>query len=144
MAPNVSFHHFASMAHKEDRDDAFGWTDAEVELLLEAVKVFANQCQFEGKDWESIKSKYERIKEIFTERYPKDAGTVDCDYPKSSALSTFTKERIASKLKYIKRKYRRAVDSGRKSGGGKSVMSFFHLCKDIWAGSPSTNSIEGL
>ena len=44
------------MANIEDCDDAFGWTDAEVELLLEAVKVFANQCQFEGKDWESIKS----------------------------------------------------------------------------------------
>ena len=44
------------MANIEDCDDAFGWTDAEVELLMEAVKVFANQCQFEGKDWESIKS----------------------------------------------------------------------------------------
>ena len=46
-------------------------------------------------------------------------GTVDCDNPK------FTKERIAWKLKYTKRKYRRAVDLGRKSGGGKFVMSFF-------------------
>ena len=65
--PPVSYDHFASMANIEDHNDAFGWTDAEVELLLEAVKVFANQCQCEGKVWESTKSKYERIKEIFTE-----------------------------------------------------------------------------
>ena len=41
---SFSHHHFTSLANIEDRDHAFGWTGAEVELLLEAVKVFATQC----------------------------------------------------------------------------------------------------
>ena len=44
----------------------FIWTDAEIELLLEAVKVFAATCLFElGNDWEGVKVKYDKIKEIF-------------------------------------------------------------------------------
>ena len=48
------------------KEVTFIWTDAEIELLLEAVKVFAATCLFElGKDWEGVKAKYDKIKEIF-------------------------------------------------------------------------------
>ena len=30
--------------------EVFTWTDCEVELLLESVKVLASSCLFEGKD----------------------------------------------------------------------------------------------
>jgi hypothetical protein len=52
------------------RKKVFTWTDSEVELLLESVKVFSTNCSFEGKDWESVKSKYEKIHQLFAERYP--------------------------------------------------------------------------
>ena len=44
--------------------ETFSWTDPEIELPLEAVKVFASNCMFNGTDWESGKSKYEKIREI--------------------------------------------------------------------------------
>lgn len=121
--------------------DAFIWTDSELELLLESVKVFSSNCMFEGKDWEGIKSKYDRIRLLFTERYPSTASE---EYPKSACLDTITKERIAAKLKCIRKNYKKAVDIGRRSGGGRVVMTFYDLCQEIWAGAPATKSIEGI
>ncbi len=49
------------MADKNKVNDSFSWTDSEIKLLLECVKDFASECIFEDKDWEGIKSKYEKI-----------------------------------------------------------------------------------
>ena len=52
---------YAMAQNKEKpQKEVFTWTDCEVELLLESVKVFASSCLFEGKDWEGVKSKYEK------------------------------------------------------------------------------------
>ena len=51
--------------------ETFSWTDSEIELLLEAVKVFASNCMFNDTDWESVKSKYEKNREIVVDCYPK-------------------------------------------------------------------------
>ncbi|CAB3978953.1 Hypothetical predicted protein [Paramuricea clavata] len=76
--------------------ESFLWTDAEIELLLASVKVFASNCLFNGMDWEGVKSKYEKIREIFVERYPKtNDGKIEekpnSDYPKSKSLENITK-----------------------------------------------------
>lgn len=63
--------------------ETFSWTDPEIELLLEAVKVFASNCMFNGTDWEGVKSKYNKIREIFVECYP--------NYPNSKCLEKITK-----------------------------------------------------
>ena len=93
-----------------------------------------------------MKSKYEKISKIFVERYPKikDGDVPDEEYPRSNKLEDITKERISSKLKAIRKNYKKAVDCGKRSGGGRVVMTFYDLCHDIWAGAPSTNSIEGI
>ena len=40
-------------------------------------------------------------------------------------------------------KYRKALDSGRQSCGGRVVATFYDLCSQIWSGSPTTESISG-
>ena len=38
------------------------WTDDEVELLLGVVRAYSSQKDYEGLEWESVKSKYEDIR----------------------------------------------------------------------------------
>ena len=128
------------MGKEKTTEDIFAWTDHEIELLLETVKSYSSQCSYEGKDWESIKSKYDKIKELFTESYPKESEE---EFPKLSVLDSITKERVAAKVKQLRVKYKKAVDLGKRSGGGRIIMAYFDLCTDIWSGSPSTNSIQG-
>ena len=54
-----------------------------------------------------------------------------------------TKAILTAKLKNIKSKFRKAVDSGRKSGHGRVVFLYFELCEKIWGGSPATTEISG-
>ena len=61
--------------------------------------------------------------------------------PRSNKL--ITKERISAKMKAIRKNYKKAVDIGKRNGGGRVVMTFYDLCHDICAGAPSTTSIEG-
>ena len=85
-----------------------------------------SECLFEGKDWEGVKSKYEKIKDTFVERYPKvkDGEEVDEDYPKSLFLDEFSRERVAAKLKVVRKKFSKAVDSRKKEWRRQS-------CNDI-------------
>ena len=84
-----------------------------------------------GKDWESIKSKYDKIKELFIEIYPKESEE---GFPKLSVLDSITKERMAAKVKQLRVKYKKAVDLGKRSGGALIIMAYFELCTDIWSG----------
>ncbi len=157
MAPKIYAHHkktchsweehdrLSTMADKNKVNDSFCWTDSEIELLLECAKVFASECIFEGKDCEGIKSKYEKIREIFVDGYPvsKRDNNENEDFPKSSSLNEVTKERIASKIKGIRQKFKKACDQKKRSGGGRVVMTYYDLCVDIWAGAPATHSMEG-
>ena len=61
------------------------------------------------------------------------------DFPHSTSL--FSSERIASKIKDLRKKYKKAVDTGKRSGGGRTVACFFDICNEIWGGCPSTTSI---
>ena len=54
----------------------------------------------------------------------------------------FTKERLLHKLKRIKLSFRKAVDSGRRSGGGRVVMALYDECYEVWAGSPAVESLD--
>ena len=79
--------------------DAFFWTDSEVELLLECVKIFASNCMHEGREWESKKFKYNRIQGIVIGRYLQVEmdGEQDENFAKFSNLDIVTKERITAK-----------------------------------------------
>ena len=118
----------------------FTWTDDEVELLLSVINHFKSEKEAEGYDWESVKTKYESIREQFLQSYPKESND---KFPKKDLENEFTKARIISKIKGIRVKYRRAVDSGRKSGGGRVVATFYDACESIWGGCPAVETING-
>ena len=40
-------------------------TDDEIQLLIESVNQYRCRCEYEEINWESVRSKYERIQEIF-------------------------------------------------------------------------------
>jgi hypothetical protein len=122
----------------------FIWTDDEVSLLLNIVHEYkANQIHA-GFDWEPLKTKYVDITEMFVKRYPTTStGVVDREhFPKFDPGKQFTKERVVSKIKAIRVKYKASLDSGRRSGGGRVVATFFDICSSIWAGSPSAQCID--
>ena len=87
-----------------------------------------------GLEWESVKSKYEDIRKDFVTLYEQQDGL-----PYNHSL--LTRERIASKIKDIRQKYRKAVDSGR-SGGGRIVATFCDACNEILVACPATTSLE--
>ena len=50
------------------------------------------------------------------------------------------KERINVKIKIMRKQYRVALDSGRRSGGGRVVAQFYDKRSEIWGGSPATDA----
>ena len=56
--------------------------------------------------------------------------------------TVFTRDKIASKVKDTRKKFRKALDSGRMSGGGRTVAAFYYACSDIWSGSPATSILD--
>ena len=119
---------------------AFLWTEHEIGLLLEVISDYKASKIVQGQDWESVRTKYEDIAERLHAVYPKE-GKLE-EYPHTADPSVITKDRILSKIKRIKINYKKAVDTGRKSGGGKVVTTFYKECSDIWAGSPSVECIN--
>ena len=49
---------------EEANMDMFSWSDDEIQLLLMATLDFKPQCELEGMDWESKRSKYEQILDL--------------------------------------------------------------------------------
>ena len=98
-------------ASKNSRRKEFIWSDDEVELLLNVANDYKASKIAESIDWESMRSKYKDIFEIFVNSLPEEQYDPLNNFPhikESIKLSN-----IASKLKAIRLKYRQAVDSGR-------------------------------
>ena len=106
----------------------------EIQLLLQSSLDFKSNCEVEGEFWESKRSKYESILDIFITGYPDDCE----NFPNKEKI---TKDRLTAKLKSIRNAYKKAVDSKKKSGGGRVVFVFFDLCEKLWQGSPAVTSI---
>ena len=53
-----------------------------------------------------------------------------------------TKERVSAKLKSIRTHFKKAVDTGKRCGGGRIIFTFYELCERIWGGCPAVNSIS--
>uniref|UniRef100_A0AAV2MHF9 Uncharacterized protein n=1 Tax=Knipowitschia caucasica TaxID=637954 RepID=A0AAV2MHF9_KNICA len=70
------------------------------------------------------------------------AGSRRDNIPHSNGEIT-SKAQITSKLKAVRTKYRKAVDTGKRSGQGRVVFIFFELCQQVWGGSPATETIAG-
>ena len=120
------------------RTKCFIWTDEETALLLKVVADYKIKKLEDAQDWEAVRAKYEEICKRFTAAYPCEGDSEE--FPRS--YNEFTKDRIASKIKKMKAGFRRALDSGRKSGGGKTVATLYEECSEIWCGSPAAESIR--
>ena len=114
-----------------ESDKYFTWTDEETSLLLHVASSYKTDKTTEGKDWQSVRTKYEDLLQLFIERYPKNNEDDLEQFPNSKDTNVFTKEKIVAKLKRIKFGYRKAVDSGRRSGGGRVVTLLFDECSEL-------------
>ena len=94
-----------------------------MQLLLETLINIKSKKSYEGIDWESIKEKYEIIRKEFLAAFPSEANKEF-----SHDKSLVTPERISSKIKQIRVKCRKVLNSGRQSGGGRVVATFYNLC----------------
>ena len=125
---------------EEDSNKSFTWSEEEIQLLLEVILHYKSDKAGQGIDWESVKSKDCDIRNSFLKRYPKNG---DDQHIYHEDLSIFTKERLISKVKALRTKFKVALDLGRKSGGGRMVSQFYELCVNIWGGCPAVESIPG-
>lgn len=117
------------------------WSDDEAELLLNIVNDYKVAKATDSIDWESVKSKYKDIHELFISALPTER-TADNTHTFPHNKEELTQSVIASKLKSIRIKFRKAVDSGRRSGHGRVVMIYYELCENIWGGSPATEQLD--
>ncbi|XP_060754292.1 uncharacterized protein LOC132865807 [Neoarius graeffei] len=120
------------------RVEAFMWTDSEVELLLRVTLDYKTTKLQENVDWESCHSKYSDIMEAFQAQYPQ--SPVEQDFPHDA--KSVTKPQVSSKLKSIRTKYRRAVETGRRRGLGRVLLLYSKLCEEIWGGSRAASAID--
>ena len=123
---------------KLEKDD-FSWTEKEIKLLLDSLKEYKAEKLKVGIDFESVKEKWEDVLGIFLRSYPAKSKEFPRDHPKQ----IFTKDRMAQKAKRIRQNFRKAVDAGKRSGGGRIVTEFFDICEEIWAGCAGTEPVEG-
>ncbi len=122
----------------KEKTASFTWTDEEIELLLDVIHHYKSGKDGWGSDWQSVNAKNDDLWDLFIEQYPSKGSATD--FPHPNAAAEFTKERINSKIKIIRQKYRSALDSGRKSGGGRIVAQLYEKCSAIWGKSPKTDA----
>ena len=110
--------------------------------MLSITADYRAQKLSEGIDWESVQAKHCDVAARMVEylrKYQETDGS-DKDYPHRA--EEITKEKVATKLKAIRLKYRAAVDSGKKSGHGRVILLYFEECEQIWGGSPATTRLQ--
>ena len=129
----------SSAGKKKGSKNEFIWSDDEVELLLNVASDYKVLKAKDCTDWESVKTKYKDIYDLFIEALPPQSDGVRI-FPHNKDVQL---KHITSKLKAIRLKFRQAVDSGHRSGHGRVVMLYFELCENVWVGSPATAQIQG-
>ena len=124
------------------------WTPSETLLLLDVASEYKVNKMLNGIDWETCRSRYDEILKDFIEKYKEhtcDGNNHTQDFPMHSNLEFFTKNVIIGKIKRLKKDYKTAVDTGRKSGGGRVIYQYFEQCEKLWEGSPSVETLpEGV
>ena len=128
---------------KSDKEafNSFIWTDDEVELLLKVTLEYKTSRAIENVDRESCQQKHGDILKLYLDQYPTpaNAAAIEKDFPHKKEQITHSS--LTSKIKAIRKKFRQAINSGRKSGHGRVVLLYFELCEEIWGGSPATTAI---
>ena len=84
-----------------------------------------------------MKEKYEKIRETFVSNVSPAEEEM---FPHPA--NVFTRDRIASKMKQTRVKYRKSLNSGRQGIGGGIVAILFDIFNKMWIGFPATESVE--
>ena len=109
-----------------DATDAnLSWTDDEVEVLLGVVHAYSSQKDYEGLVWESVKSKHEDIRKDFVTLYEQQDGL-------PHDVSLFTRERLTSKLKNIRKKKEMVSEMKQMDKEYQQTMTRFASTWRIW------------
>ena len=124
---------------KNGRASDFNWKDDEIQLLFEVCFDFKAESDYEGVNWESKRTNDWQIQSKFCNQYPE---VEDEKFSRSDDLDSITKKRISDKLKPIRTNFKNTVDTGKKSGGGRIIFTFYELCERISGGCPTVNSIS--
>ena len=99
-----------------------------MELLLSSTLEYKARKTAERYDWDTVKSKYQDILEIYLKNVPSltvEGGKKNEDGAADSVNKpALTKEILSTKLKALRKKFREAVDDGRRSGHGRVVAIF--------------------
>ena len=90
----------------------------------------------------SVEVDYSGIFDAYQKQYPTKEEAENIGKVFSHSKDELTKNIVTTKLKNIRLKYRKAVDSGRRSGHGRIVFLYMELCEQIWVGSPATDKIN--
>ena len=130
---------FVKMAAK-NTNKLFNWTEEETALLLKVVLDYKTAKLAIAQDSEAIRSKYDDLAKRLIEAYPNE---VTDEFPRGQTKETFSGAKVSSKVKKLKNSFRKALDIGRKSGGGRIVSFLYKECSDIWAGCPAATCIDG-
>ena len=130
---------FVKMAAKNTKK-LFNWTEEETALLLKVVLDYKTAELAIAQDWETIRSKYDDLAKRLIEAYPNELTD---EFPRGQTKETLSAAKVSSKVKKLKNSFRKALDTGRKSGGGRIVSSLYKECSDIWAGCPAAICIDG-
>ena len=96
-----------STGKKKSGTELFVWTDDESELLFKVTQDYKVQQLADGTAWESVKTKYDDILELFRNELPENAQqavSLAKDYPHSR--EEITKDILSTKLKAVRIKYR--------------------------------------
>ena len=107
---------------------------------MEACIEYKADRGYGGADSESVRNKYEQIQEKIIQQY--SINSTDGFSNSENAEQTLTVKRIGGKLKTIRTNLKKAVDTNKRSSGGRVVITFYRLCEKLWSGSPAITSIE--
>ena len=77
----------------QEKSASFTWSDEELELLLNVILHYKADKEGRGLNWQSVKTKYDDLRNLFLERYPRDG--ISTDFP-HDAERDFRKERVNS------------------------------------------------
>ena len=139
------------------------WTDGMVEALLHNISSYKSTKEYEGIDFESdLIQLYGDIRKMMAEMYPQeDFGPADVPVQSTDAMTKsevliykrniekmekLKKDgytRIKNKIKELRRGYKKAIDSGTRSGSGRFIQENFDVLKEIWGGCPAVTSLPG-
>ena len=100
------------------------------------IKLNVNIVALIGSRLEINMNKQEKL----IQQYPRNS--TDGFQYSENVEQTLTAKRIGGKLKTIRTNFNKAVDTSKRSGDGRVVLTFYGLCEKLWSGSPAVKSIE--